>query len=130
MPGIERRKIHLNGSNYSLFERELIPEILDLLGGDRPLTLDTDGSDIECSLLSKQSDRLVFCFNWEDHATQVNLGLNLDPGAYLIRVISLDQDRSSAIGGKYEPDEHDLRLFRLELKPGQPLVLSVKKLGK
>jgi len=129
LPGIERRKIPLNGSNYSLFERELTPEILNLLGGDRPLALETDGSDIECSLLSKQSDRLVFCFNWEDHATQVNLGLNLDPGAYGIRAISLDQDRPAAIGGKFELDEHDLRLFRLELKPGQPLVLSVRKLG-
>jgi hypothetical protein len=129
LPGLDHLTIDLARSNYVEFSAQLMPMVLKRLGGRPPLTVDSNGKDVECAVWERRDSRWVFCLNWERQVVDINLGLSLAEGTYTASVITLEQETPAGIGGKSTLAAADLERFRLVLAPGEVKIVSITPVG-
>jgi hypothetical protein len=128
--GLQHLPIDLARSNYADFSARLMPVVLKGLGGRPPLTVASNGKDVECAILEKTDSRLVFCLNWEKQMVDINLGVKLAEGTYAASVITLEREIPARINGKSALAASELKSFRLILAPGEPKIVSITPAGK
>jgi len=126
VPGIADVRVDLSKSSYAELSTQLMRVVANSMPAGLPLTLHANGRDIECSMQQNDSDRLVFCLNWEMEPAEIGLGLSLKEGTYAVSVITLDRQSAGAINGRSALTASDLRNFHLALAPGEAKILSVK----
>jgi O-antigen ligase len=129
VPGIEHVALDLASSRYDDVSQRLSQRLRAVLGSANPLTFDAAGRDVECSIMEKDDDRLLFCLNWENQALDVELGMNLHDGGYEASVVTLDRESVATIGGKSVLAASDLARFRLALAPEAAEVIIVRRVA-
>jgi hypothetical protein len=126
--GMDHLSIEFTRSSYADFSAQLMPLLLKTLGGEAPLTMDSNGKDVECAMLERVGGRLLFCLNWEKQTVEINLGIKLAEGTYTASVITLEHETPAGISGRSTLTAPDLKHFRLVLAPGEPKIVSVTAL--
>lgn len=102
--------------------------LVDLLGDERPLILNAWGRDVEAGVLEKpDGGTFVSLVNWDARDATVDLGLRLSPGPYRVTKYSSGAQAPGRLGNAAAIAAADLRSFRLDLKAGETVVLTVMR---
>jgi len=79
----KKYEINLNNLNHRTLSNLVYDKIMSINKNDSPLSTKSAG-DIECSLLNKNYDFLIYCINWNNKETEITLNINIPEGDYNI----------------------------------------------
>ena len=125
--GVEHITIDLARSRYHDLSRLLVQRVGHALGSAAPLHFDAANHDVECSVMEKDDDRLLFCLNWESQALDVDVGVNVPEGSYDVSIATMDRESPARIGSKSIVSASDLAGFRLALEAEEAAVIVVHR---